>query len=95
MNILWTPCTARAIPATGIFERAAGGRLLLLELGVGFNTPGIIRYPFEHLTEKSPAVRLARINLTQAAVPPRLGDRALGLACDIGAALRRLAGMNK
>ena len=76
-------------------ERAAGGRLLLLELGVGFNTPGIIRYPFEHLTEKFPAVRLARINLTQAAVPPRLGDRALGLACDIGAALRRLAGMNK
>ena len=76
-------------------ERAAGGRLLLLELGVGFNTPGIIRYPFEHLTEKFPAVRLARINLTQAAVPPRLGDRALGLACDIGATLRRLAGMNK
>lgn len=72
-------------------ERAVGGRLFLLELGVGFNTPGIIRYPFEHLTEKFSGVRLARVNLSRADVPPRLGDRALGLAGDIGAVLRRLA----
>lgn len=72
-------------------ERVAGGRLLLLELGVGFNTPGIIRYPFERLTEKFSAARLVRVNLTEAAVPPRLGHRALGLGGDIGAVLKRLA----
>lgn len=72
-------------------RRTASGRLLLLELGVGFNTPGIIRYPFEYLTEQHPDIRLVRINLTEAAVPPRLGDRALGLGLDIGAVLADLA----
>lgn len=71
--------------------RAASGRLVLLELGVGFNTPGIIRYPFEYLAEQHPGVRLVRINLSEAAVPPHLGDRAVGLALDIGAALAELA----
>ena len=27
-------------------------KILLLELGVGFNTPGIIRFPFEEMTAK-------------------------------------------
>ena len=33
-------------------------RLLLLELGVGFNTPGIIRLPFERLAETTGSVWL-------------------------------------
>lgn len=46
------------------FLRAsAGKRLLLLELGVGFNTPGIVRYPFEELAHANPKAILVRINL--------------------------------
>lgn len=42
--------------------RALKGRLVLLELGVGYNTPGIIRFPFESIVHKHPEVTLIRIN---------------------------------
>ena len=40
----------------------AGKKLLLLEIGVGFNTPGVIRAPFEHLAKQIPNCTLVRIN---------------------------------
>ncbi len=39
-----------------------GEELLLLELGVGFNTPTIIRFPFEQLAADRPDTTLIRIN---------------------------------
>ena len=36
--------------------------LVLLETGVGFNTPGIIRFPFEQLTYNNLKTFLIRIN---------------------------------
>jgi NAD-dependent SIR2 family protein deacetylase len=45
------------------FLRACEGkRLVLLELGVGFNTPGIIRFPFETLVHTNPKAVLIRAN---------------------------------
>ncbi len=38
-------------------------KLVLLELGVGFNTPTIIRYPFEQMANRFPQTSLIRINL--------------------------------
>ena len=38
------------------------GRLLLLEFGVGFNTPAIIRFPFEHMALNFPQTALVRFN---------------------------------
>jgi NAD-dependent SIR2 family protein deacetylase len=38
------------------------GSLLLLELGVGYNTPGIIRYPFERITARYRHTNLVRMN---------------------------------
>ena len=37
-------------------------KLILIELGVGFNTPGIIRFPFERLAYEYENVTLIRIN---------------------------------
>lgn len=37
-------------------------RLLLLEFGIGFNTPGIIRFPFEHMALNFPQTALVRFN---------------------------------
>ena len=37
-------------------------KLLLLELGVGFNTPSIIRFPFEKMTLEFLDTRLVRVN---------------------------------
>ena len=42
--------------------RLEGARLVCLELGVGFNTPGIIRYPFERLVYQSEKATLIRLN---------------------------------
>lgn len=36
--------------------------IVLLELGVGFNTPTIIRFPFERLNSRLPKVSLIRVN---------------------------------
>ena len=47
-------------------QKAINGKLVLLELGVGFNTPGIIRYPFENLTYKYKNTTLIRMNNQQA-----------------------------
>ena len=43
-------------------EKAVNGKLLLLEFGIGFNTPIIIRFPFDNLVESYENVNLARFN---------------------------------
>ncbi len=45
------------------FVKEYGGeRIVFLELGVGYNTPGIIRFPFEQLTYANPSATLIRMN---------------------------------
>lgn len=58
-------------------------KLLLLELGVGFNTPTIIRFPFEKLTRENKQVTLLRLNLTEAIIPKSLEKQAIGINKDI------------
>ena len=43
-------------------SRSKGKNVILLEIGVGFNTPGIIRFPFEQMTANSEKTTLIRIN---------------------------------
>ena len=47
---------------TDFVRHAADKRLLLLELGVGYNTPVIIRFPFEHMAAKLLNTTLIRFN---------------------------------
>ena len=42
--------------------KACEGNALLLELGVGYNTPAIIRFPFERLAAQRKNITLVRIN---------------------------------
>ena len=42
--------------------KASDKSLLLLEFGVGFNTPGIIRFPFEQMAAQLPDTTLVRFN---------------------------------
>lgn len=58
-------------------------KLLLLELGVGFNTPTIIRFPFEKLTRENKQVTLLRLNLNEAIIPQSLEKQAIGINKDI------------
>ena len=41
---------------------ARAKNVVLLEIGVGFNTPGIIRFPFEQMTANNEQITLIRIN---------------------------------
>lgn len=43
-------------------KKALKHRVVFLEFGVGFNTPGIIRYPFEKMVYQNPRADLIRFN---------------------------------
>ena len=47
---------------TDFIQHAADKRLLLLEFGVGYNTPVIIRFPFERMAAQFPQTTLVRFN---------------------------------
>ena len=63
-------------------------KVALLELGVGFNTPTIIRFPFEQLVRGNENWSLIRLNLDEHFVPKSLGERAVGIGADIGKSVR-------
>ena len=62
---------------------SSGRKICLLELGVGFNTPTIIRFPFEKLTRENEQISLLRLNLNEAVIPEHLGARAIGINADM------------
>ena len=70
----------------------AGGRILFLELGVGYNTPVIIKYPFWRLTYEQPKALYACVNLGDAFAPEEIAGRSICIADDIGSVLGRLQG---
>ena len=47
---------------TDYVHRASQNNLLLLEFGIGYNTPGIIRLPFEQMAQRFPHTTLIRFN---------------------------------
>lgn len=61
-----------------------GGETVVLELGVGMNTPGVLRWPNEDLVRKGGGkVRLVRVGLGPAAVVPEdLEEEGLAVSVD-------------
>ncbi|MBR4914864.1 MAG: hypothetical protein IKZ42_06260, partial [Clostridiales bacterium] len=74
------------------FVRTHNGKVLYLELGVGYNTPVIIKYPFWQMTAKNPSATYACVNYDNAVCPDLIEDRAILIESDIGAVLDDLAG---
>ena len=65
-------------------------KALFLELGVGMNTPGIIKYPFWQMTaENSDAVYVC-INYGEAYVPDEIKKKSICINGDIGEVLDRM-----
>lgn len=71
-------------------RRHEGQRVLFLELGVGMNTPVIIKYPFWKMTAHNPKAIYACINVDQAYVPKELIGQAIVIDDDIGSALEQI-----
>ena len=61
--------------------------ILYLELGVGYNTPAIIKYPFWHLTAENERATYACINYGEALCPAELEERAICINADISEVL--------
>ncbi len=64
--------------------------LLFLELGVGYNTPVIIKYPFWQMTAQNGRAVYACINSGEAVCPQEIRQRAICMDADIGAVLLQL-----
>ena len=69
----------------------AGGKILFLELGVGYNTPIIIKYPFWQMTAKNPNATYVCINQGQAACPQEIERQSVCIHADIGQILQSLS----
>lgn len=54
-----------------------GQKIVLLELGVGYNTPTIIRLPFEQMTAAFPNATFIRVNLSYPEVPLKLKSKSI------------------
>lgn len=66
------------------------GKILFLELGVGYNTPVIIKYPFWQMTAKNPRAVYACVNYGDAAAPGEIAKQAICIDGDIGSVLKKL-----
>ena len=71
-------------------RRHDGLKVLYLELGVGANTPVIIKYPFWKMTYANQNATYACINFGEAFAPPEIRNRSICINADIGNVLSRL-----
>lgn len=65
-------------------------RILFFELGVGYNTPGIIKYPFWQMTAENPKAAYACINFGEAVCPKEIEEQSICIDGDIGEVLRQI-----
>ncbi len=74
----------RAAERYNEFLRTRTGKILFLELGVGYNTPTIIKVPFWQMTANNPDATYACVNFGEALYPEEIRDQAIGIDADIG-----------
>ena len=70
------------------FLRTRNGKVLFLELGVGYNTPVIIKYPFWRMTAQNPDATYACINYREAVCPEEIIEQSICIDGDIGEVLQ-------
>jgi NAD-dependent SIR2 family protein deacetylase len=65
-------------------RRHQGTKTLFLELGVGYNTPSIIKFPFWQMTHQWPNAVFATLNHGEAYAPEEIKGKAICLDGDVG-----------
>ena len=71
-------------------EAHEGQKVLFWELGVGGNTPGIVKYPFWRMTAQNKNAVYACLNLGDAEAPEEIIARSICIDSDIGEVLRQI-----
>jgi len=64
--------------------------ILFLELGVGYNTPGIIKYPFWQMTAENGKATYACLNMGEAVCPDEIKKQSVCIDGDIGEIVKKL-----
>ena len=73
----------------GFLRRHRGQHILLLELGVGGNTPVIVKFSFWRMTAENPRAVYACINLGEAYAPGEIANQSIYIDGDIGEVLKK------
>lgn len=68
-------------------RRHAHMKVLFLELGVGYNTPGIVKYPFWQMVKENRDAVYACINYEEAYAPKEIEKQSICISADIGEVL--------
>ena len=71
-------------------EETKNKKVVLLEFGVGFNTPGIIRFPFEQMTLQNENWKLVRFNKDNPNVYLEINDKCIKVTEDIGKVINQM-----
>ena len=71
-------------------RRHGNAKVVYLELGVGGNTPVIIKYPFWKMTKGNPLATYVCINKDEAYVPRDIAKQSVGIQNDIGITLENI-----
>ena len=72
-------------------SRCLDDEIIFLELGVGGNTPGIIKFPFWNFTAENPKSHYICINKGEAFAPKEILDRSILIDADIKEVLNEIA----
>lgn len=76
----WYRASERYCKFIGAHENAS---ILFLELGVGYNTPAIIKFPFWQMTAENPDAVYACVNFGEAFCPEEIREQSICLNADI------------
>lgn len=71
-------------------DKAQNKKVVLLEFGVGFNTPGIIRLPFEQMTYQNANWDLVRFNKDNCMTFLDIQDKTIEMEDDINSAVNKI-----
>lgn len=74
----------------GFLRAHRNARVLFLELGVGGNTPAIIKYPFLRYTQENPGAVYACVNIGGAFAPKEIARRSICINRDAEEVLREV-----
>lgn len=73
-------------------KKHKNARTLFLELGVGGNTPGIIKYPFWNLVHQNKNAFYASLNMEKEEIPIEIKARSVLIKGDIFRTIEKLCG---
>lgn len=74
----------------GFIKENSSKNIVFLELGVGFNTPSIIKYPFWNMTYNNKKARFISINASEAICAKEITEQSILIEADISDVMEKL-----